>query len=293
MPLFFRGKRKQKKKQNWEKKQAIAASDSGKNESGIDGSQYEEVVLDPQPQGIKQQSWIQQSYELLLAEIWAQDVKDFSDAGASRVLNLLSVPFQLERFVILGYLICLDSFLYIFTVLPIRMVFAIPAVLKFLLARNTLSASHRNDLFKVFLIASCSYILKNVEYSWLYHQIRGQTIIRLYVIFGVLEVLEKLCCAFGHDIINSLFETKRNATVSGRRMRRVVYLGIATLYVSFHTAVLLYQATCLNVAINSYSYALLTLLMSNQFAEIKGSVFKKFETGNLFQLACAGIDLIT
>lgn len=45
---------------------------------------------------------------------------------------------------------------------------------------------------------------------------------------------------------------------------------------------------CLNVAINSYDNALLSLLMSNQFVEIKGSVFKKFEKDNLFQITCAG-----
>lgn len=68
---------------------------------------------------------------------------------------------------------------------------------------------------------------------------------------------------------------------------------------------------CLNVAINSYDNALLTLLVSNQFTEIKGcelggevtlrlpylttddrsisvAVFKKFEKENLFQILCAG-----
>lgn len=45
----------------------------------------------------------------------------------------------------------------------------------------------------------------------------------------------------------------------------------------------------LNVAINSYDNALLTLLVSNQFVEIKGSVFKKFEKENLFQIMCADI----
>jgi hypothetical protein len=44
----------------------------------------------------------------------------------------------------------------------------------------------------------------------------------------------------------------------------------------------------LNVAINSYDNALLTLLLSNQFVEIKGAVFKKFEKENLFQMSCAG-----
>jgi hypothetical protein len=59
----------------------------------------------------------------------------------------------------------------------------------------------------------------------------------------------------------------------------------------------------LNVAINSYDYTLLSLLISNQFVEIKGctspplllmrpngiAVFKKFEKENLFQIMCADI----
>jgi hypothetical protein len=52
--------------------------------------------------------------------------------------------------------------------------------------------------------------------------------------------------------------------------------------------VLFYQVITLNVAVNSYNNALLTLLISNQFVEIKGAVFKKFEKENLFQLTCSG-----
>ena len=56
-----------------------------------------------------------------------------------------------------------------------------------------------------------------------------------------------------------------------------------------HAVCLFYQVITLNVAVNSYSNALLSLLMSNQFVEIKGSVFKKFEKDNLFQITCAGM----
>ena len=56
-----------------------------------------------------------------------------------------------------------------------------------------------------------------------------------------------------------------------------------------HTLVMVYQTISLNVAVNSYDHALLTLLVSNQFVEIKGSVFKKFEKDNLFQITCAGM----
>ena len=75
------------------------------------------------------------------------------------------------------------------------------------------------------------------------------------------------------------------------------------------------QATTLNVAFNSHNKSLLTIMMSNnvsmmhspyikalccsmnpvvtfwvslQFVEIKGSVFKKFEKNNLFQMSNSG-----
>lgn len=68
----------------------------------------------------------------------------------------------------------------------------------------------------------------------------------------------------------------------GERCGKVLILVI-------HTSMLFFQVVTLNVAVNSYSNALLSLLMSNQFVEIKGTVFKKFEKENLFQMACAGI----
>lgn len=64
---------------------------------------------------------------------------------------------------------------------------------------------------------------------------------------------------------------------------------LALIYNVIHAAALFYQVITLNVAVNSYSNALLTLLMSNQFVEIKSTVFKKFEKDNLFQLTCADV----
>jgi len=64
---------------------------------------------------------------------------------------------------------------------------------------------------------------------------------------------------------------------------------LALIYNVIHAVALYYQVITLNVAVNSYSNALLTLLLSNQFVEIKGTVFKRFEKDNLFQLTCADI----
>ena len=235
------------------------------------------------------ESYFSYIYDTIQREVGAVDIKDSKDVGVERVLNLFNVPMQLERFMLVGYLVCLDSFLFIFTILPIRVLWACVGLLRWAIQRESLHTFHRNDLLKGFLIVASSYLLRNIDTSRLYHIIRGQTIIRLYMIFGVLEVLEKLCSAFGHDIMDSIFERKNITNRSLRRMNRAFCLVIGVVYVTFHTSVLMYQATCLNVAVNSYNNALLTLLMSNQFAEIKGTVFKKFESGNLFQLACSDV----
>ena len=66
-----------------------------------------------------------------------------------------------------------------------------------------------------------------------------------------------------------------------------VDFAIAFVYISVHTLILLIQSVALNVAVNSNNNVLLTLLVSNNFVELKGSVFKKCEKQNLFQISAA------
>jgi hypothetical protein len=59
---------------------------------------------------------------------------------------------------------------------------------------------------------------------------------------------------------------------------------LAVFSVFGHAGVLLLQGTTLSVAINASNRALLTVMMSNNFVELKGAVFKKFDKINLFQV---------
>ena len=54
--------------------------------------------------------------------------------------------------------------------------------------------------------------------------------------------------------------------------------------VVFHAVLVLFEATTLNVAFNSHNKVLLTIMMANNFVEIKGTVFKKYDKNNLFQV---------
>jgi hypothetical protein len=47
-----------------------------------------------------------------------------SEPAGERVSNFLQVPLAIEKIIGFGSLVCLDSFLYIFTILPIRSLLA-------------------------------------------------------------------------------------------------------------------------------------------------------------------------
>jgi hypothetical protein len=161
--------------------------------------------------------------------------------------------------------------------------------------RSTPSAllpNHKADILQGLLIALSCAVLLCFDASRMYHSIRGQAAIKLYVIYNVLEVFDRLLSALGQDVLECLFSKEtleRNAEGRSKVLRPLWMFLLALAYNVIHSTALFYQVVTLNVAVNSYSNALLTLLMSNQFVEIKGTVFKKIEKENLFQLTCADI----
>ena len=157
---------------------------------------------------------------------------------------------------------------------------------------SALRPDHKADILKGLLIIFSCTILMYFDASRMYHGIRGQAAIKLYVIYNVLEVCDRLFSALGQDILECLFskETLERKPDGRSKVLRPLWLFVLALcYNLVHATALFYQVITLNVAVNSYSNALLTLLMSNQFVEIKSTVFKKFEKENLFQLTCADV----
>ena len=86
--------------------------------------------------------------------------------------------------------------------------------------------SHKCDLLKgVLFVLSCIFLQRSTDASRMYHSVRGQDTLKLYVIFNVLEVgktdvlsdlsdedsffvlqiADRLCCSFGQDLFDSLF----------------------------------------------------------------------------------------
>ncbi|KAF9132410.1 hypothetical protein BGW39_000198 [Mortierella sp. 14UC] len=244
-------------------------------------------------------------WDYLKEELTAADFESTQELKRERVANFLSVPIAFEKMLVFGYFVCLDSFLYTFTILPARFMLALATLFRYVFSRTwfskskertRLKSSQKCDLIKVTLVVVACTILQSVDASRTYHFIRGQNAMKLYAIFNCLEIFDRLCCSFGQDILDSLFSKSTlgshppmSSLMASRHARPITFVLLAILYILAHTMVLFFQMVTLNVAVNSYSNALLTLLISNQFVEIKGSVFKKFEKENLFQLSCSDI----
>ncbi|RAL62676.1 hypothetical protein DID88_004519 [Monilinia fructigena] len=157
---------------------------------------------------------------------------------------------------------------------------------------SSLSSYNKADILQGAVIIFSSFFLMKLDASRMYHSIRAQSAIRLYVIYNLLEVFDRLAAALGQDIFECLFSDETLERDSDGRSRVLRPLGmfvLALIYNVVHAAALFTQVVTLNVAVNSYSNALITLLLSNQFVEVKGTVFKKFEKDNLFQLTCADV----
>ncbi|KAI1169648.1 DUF747-domain-containing protein [Nemania sp. FL0916] len=157
---------------------------------------------------------------------------------------------------------------------------------------SSLTSFHKADLLQGAVIICSSIALSNLDASRMYHFIRAQSSMKLYVIYNILEVADRLLSAIGQDILECLFSSETLSRNSSGRSKILLPFGmfvLSLIYNVIHTWCLFYQVITLNVAVNSYSNSLLTLLISNQFVEIKGSVFKRIEKENLFQLTCSDV----
>ncbi|XP_026850254.1 protein TAPT1 homolog [Drosophila persimilis] len=220
-------------------------------------------------------------------------------ARRQKIYSFMRIPRDLERFMIYGIMQCADSFFYIHTFLPVRFLLAVWALVTRTAARicrlrssgqRLLSPAEICDLLKGAIWIAVTLIMLLVDTNRVYHIIKSQSIIKLYIFYNMLEVGDRLLSAFGQDTMDSLFWTATEPKNSKREhFGAFTHVLLTLAYVLLHSVLIMFQATCLNVALNSNNKGLLTIMISNNFVELKGSVFKKFDKNNLFQLTCSDV----
>lgn len=156
-------------------------------------------------------------WDLLIDEAGAEGWEGWAvDGKWERIQNFLAVPLAMERvsqsspptscspFVcpiqdladcqvtLFGALLCLDGFLYNFTILPLRSLFAFLRLVRLSASRQPIfpvPPTHLHSLLRMLLIfIPTTILLIATDASKMYHTVRGQDTIKLYVIFNALEV---------------------------------------------------------------------------------------------------------
>ncbi|OQR67171.1 protein TAPT1-like [Tropilaelaps mercedesae] len=231
------------------------------------------------------------------------------DGRREKFYMFFKIPKEFEKFQLYGLIQCADAFLFVFTLLPIR--FALSSMLaasnllkrgvnKVLkrgspthLSKRLLQPAEICDLLKGLIIVIVALLASFVDTSILYHVVKTQSVIKLYIFFNMLEVADRLFSNFGQDIIDALLwtatEPRGRQSDGRRRFGLLKHFLMAVTYVLLHCFLVMLQAVALNVAVNSQSKGLLAIIMSNNFVELKGMVFKKFEKNNLFQMSCSDV----
>lgn len=63
------------------------------------------------------------------------------------------------------------------------------------------------DLLKGIVVVGCWAATCNVDTSMMYHLVKSQSVIKLYIFYNMLEVGDRLFSAFGQDTIDALLWT--------------------------------------------------------------------------------------
>uniref|UniRef100_A0A2H8TZB7 Protein TAPT1 n=1 Tax=Melanaphis sacchari TaxID=742174 RepID=A0A2H8TZB7_9HEMI len=166
------------------------------------------------------------------------DEKEFSDRR-EKVYTFMKIPLEVEQFMFYGFCQCADSFLFVYTFLPLRALVALKSLISSSLSKfkdkhknKRLSAAETCDLLKMAVLISCSMMLLPCDTSMMYHVIKSQSVIKLYIFFNMLEVGDRLFSSFGQDILDALFWTATEPKTSRREHFGVLpHYIIAVLYV--------------------------------------------------------------
>jgi hypothetical protein len=136
---------------------------------------------------------LSQYFKVELTGVDPAEPSGAEESAVRSINNSLSVPFRLEKFIWLGFFICIDSFLYYITYLPIRICYSL-ILLCFHFCNlatgnkhpifSALPKVHRTQVFNILrgvqVLVGCS-VLQQLNMSYVYHYIELKFIIILNI----------------------------------------------------------------------------------------------------------------
>ena len=202
----------------------------------------------------------------------------------SMLADYLRLPFVIECVVNHGIFSCLSCLLYELTFMPVS---------AFRGVRNRLTGVSQKmswieytDLLRTaILVVSVIVFNVSIDFSAVYHYIRAQSLLKLYFIFNMMEIIERLVRSWGNDLVDGLM---RSAVVSNSSIFSVIGHWIVVLvYTLIHTYIHFWRVMIISVAILAND--IMIVLVTNNFNELKGTVFKKNEPRSVYPVLSSDV----
>ncbi|KAK7929126.1 hypothetical protein WMY93_005521 [Mugilogobius chulae] len=208
-----------------------------------------------------------------------------------KVYTCLRIPKELEKLMTFGFFLCLDAFLYVFTLLPLRVILALLRLVTVpccgLNGSRLLQPAQVCDVLKGFIMVLCYSMMSYVDYAMMYHLIRGQSVIKLYIIYNMLEFVEIKGSVFKKFEKNNLFQMS-NSDIKERFTNYILLLIVCLrnmeqfswnadhLWVLFPDVVMVIAS---EVAVDVVKHAFIT-----KFNDISADVYGEYRASLAFDL---------
>ena len=115
---------------------------------------------------------------------------------------------------------------------------------------NSFCRTHFHDLLLFIVVILGTSALKLLNMGRVYHYIRGQTMIKLYVLTAMMEIFDKLLCSFGQDAFGFLFwQTHSDPYAIGTLFFALV---ITLIYVVMHSGIYHHNTITITINVNYY-----------------------------------------
>lgn len=203
----------------------------------------------------------------------------------SQLDELIAVPRYVEQTLAVGLMLCTDALFHEMTFMPVNVLFGFLRRIMWPYHRG-LTITEKSELTRLSLLAINAYLVATfVDFTTVYHFVRSQSFMKLYVFFNMLEIFERLLRSMGLDFIDALMISLRSSV----REFLCRYL-VVLLYCFIHSSMHFIRLLLFNVAINSsHDNIVFLLVVTNNFGEIKSTCFKKFEAKGLFVIVASDI----
>ena len=149
-----------------------------------------------------------------------------------------------------------------------------------------LSSVEKSNLCRTLVLFTSVWLFNsNIDFSAVYHYIRAQSLLKLYLLFNMLEIIERLVRSWGNDIVDSGVRS-----IATYKFFSVLahWIGVL-LYTVCHTYIHFWRVMLVSVAIVSTDSSMFMIVLTNNFAELKGTVFKKYEPRSLYPIIASDI----